>query len=438
MFRKGIKATLIWLLPLALFFGMVIPAFAMADVGANGGTTELKSDIEMMSGIPVHGGGHFTWRITGTAANELRTAIILNYDVPRGTEPPNGQLEVDEVERYAMELERYLEGRYSDDELYYQGANLRSFALLNRDIRDDTKGLIHTSNASTENIEIRFYFDAWIPSGEQQILLADTLIADAVYFPVNETYVGDYKIEHTEYMVNIGNFAPVELNKGSFYLIRTPFGEIYHYSVSFNAAQVPTDELKYEPFSWLECPLILFIVVVVFGYFVVTMPGRYRRYDVMKVVWLHTVAKILLIVLLILYFFAGIGGFYVSGVILWLLCVAFLFVSLVISKTVYENAARITTMPKKPDAKAEAEEPAETEAAATDVGRDVQCATCGEIFRLDEKFSVPSAPCPACGSIGAVELGSLEETMPPPPPPDLESPPESEPITKIFEGDEEE
>ncbi len=157
----------------------------------------------------------------------------------------------------------------------------------------------------------------------------------------------------------------------------------------------------------------------------------------MKVVWLHTVAKILLIVLLILYFFAGIGSFYVSGVILWLLCVIFLFVALVISKTVYENAARITTMPKKPDTEAKTEEPVESETMATEPGRDVQCATCGEIYKLDEKFSIPSAPCPACGSIGAVELGSFEETMPPPPP-DLEPPPESKPITKVFEGDEEE
>jgi predicted nucleic acid-binding Zn-ribbon protein len=47
----------------------------------------------------------------------------------------------------------------------------------------------------------------------------------------------------------------------------------------------------------------------------------------------------------------------------------------------------------------------------------VQCATCGEIYNVSDKFSMQSAPCPACGSIGAVELG-VEEPAPPPPPPD--------------------
>jgi hypothetical protein len=437
MSNKVFKAVICSLVPLLLFFGLVIPAFVQAQIGTTGGTTQLKSDMEMMSGIPVHGGGHFNWKVTGPAANELRTAVILNYDVPRGTEPPDGQLQVDEVERFAMEMERYLEGRYSEDELEYQGAKLRSFALLNRDIRDDSKGLIHTSNASTEDIEIRFYFDAWLPSGEEDFVLSDTLIADAIYFPVNETYEGAYKLEHTDYMVNIGNYAPVKLDKGDFFLIRTPFGEIYHYSVSFNAGENPEDKLKYEPFSWIECPLVLFIVVVVFGYFVVTMPGRYRRYDVMKNVKAHTFAKVLLIVLLLLYFFAGIGGVFISGIVLWILSVVFLFVSMVVSKTVYEHAERITTMPKKPDVTKAKEEPTKTSGLETeDMRKNVQCATCGEIFLMDEKFSISKAPCPACGSIGAVELGVGEEEILPPPP-DLEPPPSSEPITKVFEGDEE-
>jgi hypothetical protein len=425
MNKKVFKALMATLVPLLLFFSLVIPAFVQADIGANG-TTELKSDMEMMSGIPVHGGGHFNWKVTGTAARELRGAIILNFDVPRGTEPPDGQLQVDEVQRFAQEMERFLEGQYSGDELQYQGANLRSFALLNRDVTDDTKGLIHTSNASTEDIEIRFYFDAWLPSGEEEFVLSDTLIADAIYFPVNETYVGSYKLEHTDYMVNIGNYAPVKLDKGDFFLIRTPFGEIYHYSVSFNAGQNPEDKLKYEPFSWIECPLVLFIVVVIFGYFVVTMPGRYRRYDVMKDVKVHTFAKVLLIVLLVLYFIAGIGGIFISGVVIWILSVVFLFVSLVVSKTVYEHAKRITTMPKKPEVTKATEKPIKTsELESEDSRKNVQCATCGEIFKMDEKFSISKMPCPACGSIGAVELGMIEEDImpdiepPPPPPPPL-------------------
>jgi hypothetical protein len=57
--------------------------------------------------------------------------------------------------------------------------------------------------------------------------------------------------------------------------------------------------------------------------------------------------------------------------------------------------------------------------------KNVQCATCGEIFQLDERFSVGKAPCPACGSIGAVDLGVIEVEEPPLQ--DLEPPPEPPP-----------
>jgi hypothetical protein len=161
MTKKALRATLAFFFIFLLLFS-IIPGIAQADIGA-GGTTTLKSDIELMSGIPVHGGGHFTWVISGSAANELRIKIIEFFDgYVDGI--PNGRLEYAEVDAYRIELERYLE----DNEHEYMGANLRRFALLNRDIRDDTKGLIDTSASSTGNIEIRFYFDAWMPSGESK------------------------------------------------------------------------------------------------------------------------------------------------------------------------------------------------------------------------------------------------------------------------------
>ncbi|UCG69235.1 MAG: zinc ribbon domain-containing protein [Thermoplasmata archaeon] len=421
MSKKMILASLTILLA---FFGLMIPAFTQADIGTTGGTTDLKSDMEMMSGIPVHGGGHFTWKVSGPAANELRAAIILNWDTPSGQQPPDGLLQKAEVDRYLQALEYYLE--HSD--LQYQGAILRSFALLNKDSTRDTKGLIGTSNASTGDIEIRFYYDAWIPTGDQEIVLSDTIIADAIYVPVNETFRGTYKVEHWEYMINIGNFEGMDIGKGDYLLIRTPFGEIYRYSATFKADSNPNEKLNYEEFSWVECPLVLFVMIVIFGYLVVTMPGRFRRHDVMKIVKLHTLMKILFLILILLYFFAGFGGIFVSGIYLWLMSVAFLFVSIVLSKTMYENAARVTTMPKKPEPTAADEgQLAGTEEAESEMEeerKDVQCATCGEIFKMDKKFRVSSAPCPACGSIGAVDLGVGEEE---PLPGDLEPPPEPPP-----------
>lgn len=424
MSRNSLKAGFAWLFVFMVAFG-IVPAFVNAAIGEGGGTTSLKSDMEMMSGIPVHGGGHATWKVSGPAAIELRQAIIREWDEPAAQGPPNGRLEATEVEAYYNEIDRYLEAnpdrRFPGDDvdedvenLQYHGANLRRFALLNRDVKDDTKGLIGTSNSSTGPIEIRLYFDAWMPSGSEDIKLSDTIIADAVYKAVNETYEGTYKMEHTEYMVSVSSFANPNIKKGSFFLIRTPFGEIYHYSVTFKAGEDTGDEILYEDFSWIECPLVLFIVVAVFGYFTVTMPGRFRRYDVMKNVKLHTFAKVLLIVLLLLYFFAGFGSFFVSGIYIWIIGVVFLFVSLVVSKSVYENAARIAVMPEKPDTtKEEAKEEEPKEEEAEEVGREVQCATCGEIFTMDDRYTLASISCPACGNIGAVELGPIDEAPPP-------------------------
>ncbi|RLC66074.1 MAG: hypothetical protein DRH97_07075 [Chloroflexi bacterium] len=258
-----------------------------------------------------------------------------------------------------------------------------------------------------------------MPSGNEEVELTDTVVPSAIYYPVNETFSGTYKIEHTEYMISIGDFSDIKVTKGTIYLIRTPFGEIYHYSVTFKASNNPNEKLLYEPFNWMEAPLVLFIVMIVFGYFTVTMPGRFRRYDVLKVVKVHTLAKVLLLILILLYLFAAFGGAFISGIYIWLIGVVFLFVSLVVSKTIYENAKRITTSPTSSKAT-----PTDQELEGTlteeEVAHKVQCSTCGEIYPLtDDRFSLASAPCPACGNIGAVEFGS-EEMPPPPPPEDLD------------------
>ncbi|UCE37001.1 MAG: hypothetical protein JSW00_16140 [Thermoplasmata archaeon] len=423
MTRHGFRVTLAALFIFLLLFSLV-PGIAQADIGRNGGTTHVKSDMEMMSGVPVHGGGHITWIVSGEAARELRNKIIEKYDGHINlTGTPNGRLDLPEVELYQIHLERYLE----DEEHVYMGANLRRFALLNRNPSKDISGLIDTTEASTGKIEIRFYFDAWMPegSGATDVLLTDTTIPDAIYYPLGETFHGTYKIEHTNYMVSVGDFATEKVSKGTYYLIRTPFGDIFHYSVTFKADSNPNEKLKYEPFSWIECPLVLFIMVVVIGYFVVTMPGRFRRYDVMKNVKLHTLSKILLLLMILLYLFAGIGGFFVAGMYLWIISIVFLFVILVISKTIYENAARVTRMPEKPEptpaGAAAAGEAAGSELEKEKEEKTVQCATCGEIYNLMDRYSLSSAPCPACGSIGAVEFG--REELPPPPPPEPLPPP---------------
>jgi hypothetical protein len=160
------------------------------------------------------------------------------------------------------------------------------------------------------------------------------------------------------------------------------------------------------------------------------MHGRFRKYDMVKIVKVHTLAKVLLLVLVLLYLFAGIGGIFIGGVYIWVISVVFLFVSLVISKTIYEQAARVTRMPEKPEIAAQEELPAEEEVEALpeEGMKNVQCATCGEIYDISDKSNIQNAPCPACGSIGAVEFGREE---PPPPPPPEDTPPLTPPSETV-------
>jgi hypothetical protein len=439
MNRGALSVGFISIFILIALLTALLPGQAEGEIGRSGGEIQLKSDIEMMSGIPVHGGGHVSWTVRGGAAREFRAAVISRYDIPHNQDPPNGILDYDEVKKYALDLERYLEGGENDEELKYHGANLRRFSLLNYEVREDTKGLIDTSNGSTENIEIHFYFDAYMPKGNEEIPMADTTVVDAILVPLNETFVapGKYTIEHTEYMVDVSDFADVDVESGTFYLIRTPFGDIYYYKVTFTAGEQPTDRLTYEPFNWIESPLVLFIVVAVFGYFTATMPGRFRRYDVMRQPKVHTFAKILVVLLLLMYFFAGFAGVFIRGMYLWILGVVFLFISIVISKTVYENAKRITdeskiTGPEAGAAAAPIEEPLEDEADEEAGKTTVQCRTCGDIFQMEDYDSPASAVCPSCGKSGAQVLDDGVEPVeeepparseakkvraPPPPPP---------------------
>jgi hypothetical protein len=152
------------------------------------------------------------------------------------------------------------------------------------------------------------------------------------------------------------------------------------------------------------------------------MPGRFRRYDVMRIPKVHTFAKVLVLILLLMYFFAGFGGVFIRGVYLWIMSVVFLFVSIVISKTVYENAKKITDESKieGPEAAAAAppiDEPLEAESYEGPVKRTAQCKTCADIFKLEEYDTPASAVCPSCGSMGAQVIddagGPVEEEPPP-------------------------
>ncbi len=392
-----------------ILFNLIFLGLGCVAIGDYGGSTSVKSDLEMMAGVPVHGGGHVTWEIKGEAANELRKAIILYYDSETAVTEKDGILQASEVGYYTDRVDNYL----TDIEVHYHGAKLHRFSLLNHDVDVDTNGLIGKNNESTGNIRIDFYFDSVMPSGEKEILLSDTTVAEAVYTSIDESYEppATISIEHTSYFVSVSNFAEPEINEGTFYLIRTPFGEIYYYKVSFTAGEGsrPNDRITYQPFNWFEAPLVLFLVVVIFGYFIVTMPGRYRRVDVVKIGKLHTLATVLLLVLLLLYFFAGFGGIFISGLYIWILSIVFLIISYVVSKTLYENAPSITTKgPPKPtvpppkEMEGPMEEPTEPTEAPS--GMKVQCTMCGEIFPMQVWETPGTAKCPACFNIGATEI----------------------------------
>ncbi len=420
--RTGTIFFLLSLFLLVSAFGPIMTASAQqVTVAPVSGEIKVTSDIEMMIGVSFSGGGHVAWTITGDTAHELRILLIDYYDGTHAYGNQNDLLEVLEMDSFKHDLDTYLTSYVKN----YGGVTIRDYRLLNSNVETDMRGLLNSDDTSTGTIEIDMYFDAHFNAGSKKIDLASTVWHEAIFGCIGESnpafnttyvYEGRFAIDHSEYVISTSAFIGVNIDKGNFMLLRTPAGEIYTYNARFSSSEVFSDTLYYSEFDWIECPLILFIVVILFGFFVATMPNRVRVETQPKVGWLHAVSKIAFLLLLLFTFLGSIGGMFISGIYIWILTPTFLFIMLVLSKSVYgKMPLRPTHRRPAPPIPTTAVSPSfhhreektiiiEREAAPKVETKPVQCTNCGEIFEIPDNDMANMARCPACSDIGSVDL----------------------------------
>ncbi len=338
----------------------IIPQSADAQSSQN--LVVIKTDYQMLGTTELHGGGHLTYELRGTAARDLRMAVLEHFDTNG-----NGMIEAIDLElrAYIGQIETRLENPPLE---FFSGYTI-SFAPLYKLESIDTSASGFTSIQDIRNdtytpIRIFLYFNA----GSYNIhtpyfLMMEEALINALFDSVdsdgtNTTYVNrnsyTYQYTHTDYRVGLSSFMSFNLNNGRMHVVRTPAGEISQYKATFQYSELPLmDSAAYKPFDLFENPQVQFVLVFICGYVMTTMPTRmYANYKfayprkfrnrAVKIGWLHITSKVLVILLIVLYFFptmfASISpNIFISGIIIWILCIVFAVVFAAAAKVLYDR-----------------------------------------------------------------------------------------------------
>lgn len=182
---------------------LIVVGFTLISIfSVEGQTGEVivTSDLELLSLGDVSGGGRVTWLLTGERATELRAKVIRMYDErtswPRGfgfecqvtgattASVANGVIDSPEATAYLAHLENELEGVLR----LVSGTEFRFVRITRADRADrdfpaeeSSSGLVTTSISTTQNIEIRFIFNANTRSLGRVFDQMNVTIANAVH-----------------------------------------------------------------------------------------------------------------------------------------------------------------------------------------------------------------------------------------------------------------
>lgn len=154
------------------------------------------------------------------------------------------------------------------------------------------------------------------------------------------TYEGEIIESAAHYLIGSLSFAEPSVNGESLNLIRTPGGEILFYSSAWSSDAPPEDTIRFEIFSPFENPQVLFVIMIVAAYFISRSQevayDRYReahptvyRTAIRKAKWLHTVGKVAMGFLILLYFIPT--AFFNIGLRVFVSGSAYLFLALTLA-----------------------------------------------------------------------------------------------------------
>jgi tetratricopeptide (TPR) repeat protein len=308
----------------------------------------LKTRVSFMGD---KGGGEIEVTLEGDLASKLRQKIDSDTFVhQRGI---SGYLDGkvlgaitggdSELSKYAEAIEDRLEGTSEDpnDELpdgydeYFKGIEIERSGQDQGVNVIDTEGLIGTSTDSTSRLMITIELKSENIDAKNSNLLTDAYV---IYYALFGNLSGAGEVECEDYfqimMVGFGSYSGPDMGAGgTFTHYRHPVGEYVVYESTYNVLEgkdQKDDKVQYQEFSFMQSPIILLIIFLVFGIITVGVP-RYQAHKnkKKKVLWFRILAIVLFLVLL-LFFILGFDGLYI-----WLLGIIFAVVSIVLSTGIY-------------------------------------------------------------------------------------------------------
>jgi len=250
-----------------------------AGVGAQDGNKATVSTSMVMTALDsLDGHGTIDYWFEGAPAQDLREAIIQNYDWSHDlTINPNEAL------GFLRDLGDDLENRT------YWGVTIQNPTnyshVTDERVVNMTSGLVGTHKASTESIEFSYDFDV---SGEGSSRLmrlsemsAQTLIG-SVERVAEYTFEGTLEVKDRVTLFGISSYTSPDLTDGKLSEFRTPLGSVMWYSFTAEVGStedIVGDSLTFESFNWLENQQISFVVLLIGCVLIMRIPPkRFEKY----------------------------------------------------------------------------------------------------------------------------------------------------------------
>ncbi len=230
-----------------------------------------------------------------------------------------------------------------------------------------------------------------------------------IFYGYGVEWTGNSKLSHWTYFVGTHSYYEPVYEDGTLYVIRTPAGQLLHYSADYEGYDEPRASIRWKQFNVLENPQILFVIVALASYFTVKVPKtEFKKYrDVYhpskkakaeKDTFTHIFARVLSLVILIIYFVPSLGPIFISGLYLVIIAAAFVVSSIVISKVFYKHKSnQIPLEDTKPPVKKKIPTtPADRKVKKPSNVKKHKCNSCREIFTIPINKNLLTVKCPAC------------------------------------------
>jgi hypothetical protein len=193
---------------------------------------------------------------------------------------------------------------------------------------------------------------------------ASGFFIDNIELNAPSVFQGELRTGHVDYIVGVASFSNPNVNERYPHIIRLLGGEVLIYSANYRSSSIPADQLTYDSFNAIENPAILFIIMFICVWFMVSLPNRFysdyklshepkTRYQADKILWLHWMGRIFIILTLLFYFFptmfAGIGlNVFIGGGAMIVISIVFLVTISLTSKFLYDRKISQIPISEKP------------------------------------------------------------------------------------------